>query len=352
MPIWTQHSISKHGIFVNPGIILSMATAKICVESVHPQGRDLALLRGLFESRVMTAGHIAALYFDGKKEATKKRLQKLKAAGFIGERTRHASQPSILFLTRKGLVLLQEHGTLAEYPPLDLPVLEKRARVSDLTIRHELEIMDVKAALHSAIKQTGNFSLAEFSTWPLLYQFAAVRHGSRGAEVTVKPDGFIRIHEREPDGGVSEHTFFLEVDRSSEIQDTLVHRAGSYLDYYQSGAFAVRNGAARSAFRDYPFRVLMVFKSAERRNNTAERLLQSNPPIHTQVCLSTLAEVTSNPLGPVWFRPLEYEKATRGTPFDPEKARPQWAYQRQTARELFIEQKVPKRCLLTEDAPA
>jgi hypothetical protein len=46
----------------------------------HLQDRDFALLRGLFESRVMTAGHIATLYFDGSREAAKKRLQKIKAA--------------------------------------------------------------------------------------------------------------------------------------------------------------------------------------------------------------------------------------------------------------------------------
>jgi len=45
------------------------------------QKRDLALLRGLFESRVMTNDHATALYFEGKSEAAKKRLQKLKAAG-------------------------------------------------------------------------------------------------------------------------------------------------------------------------------------------------------------------------------------------------------------------------------
>lgn len=327
-----------------------MPSTKSQLVPVDIQNRDLALLRGLFESRLMTLRHVGVLFFDAKHESAKKRLQKLKSAGFIGERARQASQPSILFLTRKGLLLLKEHGTLAEYPPLDLPVLEKRSRVSELTIRHELEIMDVKAAMHSAIKGTGNFTLPEFSTWPLLYQFEALRSSHSRSEVTVKPDGFIRIHEKDKDGSVFEHVFFLEVDRSSETQDTLVNRAGCYFDYYKSGAFAVKHGAPRSAFRDYPFRVLFVFKSAERRNNTAERLLQANPPILTQACLSTFEEVKSNPLGPVWFTPQDYQQATRGTAFDAEKPRQQWGYQRQTAREIFVEQKIKKRCLLTDAA--
>ena len=41
--------------------------------------------------------------------------------------------------------------------------------------------MDVKAAFHSAIHATKQFSVAEFSTWPLLYQFEAFRPGYGGA---------------------------------------------------------------------------------------------------------------------------------------------------------------------------
>ena len=319
-------------------------------DSITFQKRDVELLRGLFESRVMTTAHVATLNFDGKKEAAKKRLQKLKAAGLLGERARRAYEPSVLFLTRKGLLLLREQGILNEYPTIHLPVLDKRARVSEQTLRHELEIMDVKAAFHLAIRQTEQFTVAEFSTWPLLYQFEAVRSGYDGREVTVKPDGFNRIHEIEQDGGVSEHTFFLEVDRSTETQDTLVVRAGCYLDYYKSGGFALRNGAPRSAYKDYPFRVLMVFKSAERRNNTAERLLQNNPPILSMVYLSTFEEVKADPLGAIWLRPVDYREAVKGTTFDQTRRREQWGYKRQTARELLVEQKVRKLKILDDDA--
>jgi hypothetical protein len=70
-------------------------------DTLQLQDRDLALLRGLFECRVMTTDHAKALYFDGKDEAAKKRLQKIKAAGLITNRPRHAFEPSVLFLTRK-----------------------------------------------------------------------------------------------------------------------------------------------------------------------------------------------------------------------------------------------------------
>jgi hypothetical protein len=318
------------------------------IAAIHLQDRDRAILRGLFESRVMTATHIAALYFSGRKEAAKKRLQKVKAAGLIGERGRRVYEPSVLYLTRKAIAYLREQGVLSEYPQLGPFSLEKRARVSELTLRHELEIMDVKTAFHAAISKTSTFTIAEFSTWPLLYQFETVRSGHHGRNIAVRPDGFIRIHEKEPDGGLSEHTYFLEVDRSSETQDALVGRAGSYLDYYKSGGFAERNGAARSAYKDFPFRVLMVFKNAERRNNTAERLLQANPPILTQACLTTIAEVQADPLGAIWICPADYRDATNGTPYDAGRRRQQWGYKRQTARELFVEKHIRKFPILAD----
>ncbi len=311
------------------------------------QDRDFKVLVGLFQSRVMTGAHIAAIYFDGKKEAAKKRLQKMKAAGLIGERKRRVNEPSVLSLTRKSYALLDGQGLLSGFPRLSPTVFEKRANVSELTLRHELEIMDVKAAFHSALKTSAVFTIAEFSTWPRLHEFKATRPGQLGNEVLVRPDGLIRIHEKEKDGGVSEHTFFLEVDRSTETQDTLVNRAGCYLDYYKSGGFAVRNGALRSAYKEFPFRVLTVLKNAERRNNTADGLLQSNPPILTLVHLSTFAEVIADPLGAVWIRPIDYREAVKSTAY--EKRAATSIYRRQADRELWIENTVVKLSLFQDN---
>ena len=50
---------------------------KVSGRSVFIRPRDVRVLRGLFESRLMKLSHIAALYFDGSPEAAKKRIQKL-----------------------------------------------------------------------------------------------------------------------------------------------------------------------------------------------------------------------------------------------------------------------------------
>ena len=93
----------------------------------------------------------------------------------------------------------------------------------------------------------------------------------------------------------------------------------------------------------------MVFKSAERRNNTAARLLQGEQPIFKQVCLATLADVTRDPFGAVWVRPFDYREATRGTQFDADIPHETWQYKRQAEREAFIEKHVQKHSILAEE---
>ncbi len=114
-------------------------------EGVELQERDVRLLSGLFESRLMPLPHAAALYFEGRAEAAKKRSPETKSAGLIGERPRRAYDPCVLFLTRRGLLALADNGHLADYPQIGWAKIEKRARVSDLTLRHELAVMDVKS---------------------------------------------------------------------------------------------------------------------------------------------------------------------------------------------------------------
>jgi len=320
-----------------------MSTANIGIEL---QARDLAILRGLFESRMMTVQHIAAIYFGGHLDAARKRIQRLKATGYLNERPRRVYEPAILFMTRRAFTALKECGALQSYPQVGWTTLEKRIRVSQSTLAHEIQVLDVRAALTSALNESASQRITEFRTWPALYQFTARREeGFGAAEVLVKPDGYLRISERNGTA-TFEHTFFLEVDRSTETQDTLAQKGICYVDYYKSGGYAEWLGQSRAAFRDYPFCVLMVLKNAERRNNTAERLLQLNPPIRQQVWLTTWEEIVADPLGAIWVQPGEYAKATAGTAFDPMAERGKGTYRRQVEREDMVERAVRKRRLL------
>ena len=229
------------------------------------QDRDIALLLGLFDTRLMTLSHAALLYFDGRHEAAKKRIQKLKAGGLVGERARKVYEPSIIFLAHQGFLRLQERGRLTAFPHTSWPSLERRLQVSPLTLRHEIDVLDVKAAFCSTVRTVPSLALTEFSTWPVLFQFHASPDGA--ADILVRPDSYVRLDENAEDA----HAYFVEVDRSTETIDTLASKALCYLDYYRRGGFAARHGQPRSKYKEFPFRVLMIFKTAERRNNMAER---------------------------------------------------------------------------------
>lgn len=306
---------------------------------INLQARDISILRGLFECRVMSASHIAALYFDGKPEAAKKRLHLLKSAGYIAERPRRPSEPAVLYLTRRAFQALSDAGDMRDYPELAWTHLEKRANVSNLTLRHELSVMDVKTAVTVAVSKEKSLRLPEFCTWPLLFQFLACR--SDGTEVTVKPDGFLRLWQEE-EGQRYEHALFLEVDRATESQEVLAEKVVGYADFYRSGGFALRHGASRSDYASYPFRVLMVFPTTERRNNAAARLLTNNPPIRTLCWLTTMAEIIKDPLGAIWVRPSDYAAATDGTPYAVNGWGSSSVYRRRMERERVVEQRVKK----------
>jgi len=266
-------------------------------------------------------------------------------------RPRRAFEPSVLFLTRKGLMLLQEKGDLTKYPSFDLPVLDRRARVSDLTIRHELEIMDVKAAFHAALAKSEKFAIEQFSTWPLLNEFTAYRPGGSGIEIIVKPDSFIRIHETDAAGDKFERAFFLKWIVPAKSRKRLLPRL--VVTSIFTGAAALPSATAQPATISKNSHSVCSWCSRTRSAGTTPPTVASkHPAILTMVYLSTLEEVTHDPTGAIWIRPLDYRAATEGTPFAPEKQPKTWGYQRQTAREHFVEQKVQKQRILADDAGA
>lgn len=293
----------------------------------------------------MTIKHAAALCFDDSLDAAQKRISKLRRAGYLSMRPRRASEPAVLYFNRKSYDLLAQHDELRDYPSIEWSRLEKRARVSPLTIAHELDVMSVKAAFTSAISRIDSLQLIEFTTWSRLIQFYVdtldVSH--HGKRILIKPDGLISLSSA---GGRAEDTFYLEVDRSTERQCLLAQRAVSYREFYRSGGMARRRGSPASDYDQFPFRVLLVFRTAERRNNTAESLLRQRPPLLRQAWLSTMEEVTRDPLGPIWVRPIDYRNATENTSFAPRPQPQSRIYRRNPAREAWVEKTIAKHTIL------
>lgn len=303
-------------------------------EGVKVQSRDIHLLSDLLESRCMTLTHLSAVHFLGKAEAAKKRLQKLKAAGFTSARQKRPYEPALLSVTWLGYQLLREHGYLERFPAFNQATFEKHIRLSPLTLQHELAVMDVKAGIVSAVRLSNLIHVRQFDTWTKHHEFNIYSQ-------VIKPDGFIQFEERDGDGAY-EHSFFLEVDRSTETLSHLSAKLLAYRDFYSSGGFAKRCGGTPEQFREYPFRVLMVFRTAERRNNAAREMLAQNPPIRTMACLSTMDEVAADPLGPIWLTPTTFQEAVQGSSYE-NLSSP--AYRRNAERERFIESRIVKQSL-------
>ena len=103
-----------------------------------------------------------------------------------------------------------------------------------------------------------------------------------------------------------EHFFLWEVDRGTESLGRVLRKAQHYNQFYRSGGFAVRRGLAREDYERLPFQVLMTFRTPERRDHVAERLLSAAQPIRSQVWLTTMQELLSDPFGAIWVRPADY----------------------------------------------
>lgn len=306
------------------------------------QPRDIAIFRGLFESRLATLEQLAALYFDDRYDAAAKRVQLLKHAGFLTDRRLSVGERSVPYLTKRGYDQLAASGNVDGFPRLSAKQFSRRVQVRPLTVAHELQVMDVRMALTHAINASRAFTIEEFTTWPLLSRFPA-RHPTTARKLIVQPDGFLRV--RELDTGRT-HSFFLELDRSTEVQRRLAERALCYRQFYMTGGFAARCGARADQLRQHPFRVLFVLQNAERRNNTAERLMNCSPPVKSQAWLTTLPELLADPLGAIWVAPLDYHYATQGTEYEPRRRPNVRQYARRPQREQLVEKRVAKRTLL------
>lgn len=253
------------------------------------QPRDIAVLRGLFESRVMTTEHICALYFDSHAEMAKKRLQRLTAAGLISKKHNVPFQVLTRHLTTAGLEELRRRRLT--HTDLSEKLLKRRLDVSPLTLRHELAVLDVKVAFHTAAKRRG-LELLEFCTWPALNELPRRSRDERA----VRPDGFAIIRSAGPKGPQN-FRFYVELDRSTESTRVLVRRAHRY----QAASRTLAQLANRM-----PFRTLFVFISTQRRDAVGRIFLNARPPILTQAWLTTLSDVMTDPFAEVWVRPLDY----------------------------------------------
>ena len=260
------------------------------------QPRDIEILKSLLESRVMTIRHASILHFQGRFEASKKRTLRLRRAGLISVRARRPFEPAVLFLSRKGLQILDSSGLLPEIPEFSLESFVRRSAVSDRTLCHELDVMDVKVAFAQSVVDHKQLRLDKFGTWPNLHRFQTHLKG-RPLDAWIKPDGYMSVSSSSHSGQIRSDHFYLELDRSTESLGTLIEKCRGYLAHRKS----TRPNEVP------PFRVLVVLKTSEREANLLVKLTDMMPPIKTLVWTSIFEKVIANPLGAIWTCPADSE---------------------------------------------
>lgn len=267
------------------------------------QPRDFEIFRGLYESRVMTLRHAADLHFGGSYEAARKRLAALKAAGYVRERTGRVGEPSILLFTPKAYRALGEGEAFAALPRVGWARLARRMEVSPLTLRHELDVVGLKAAFARAVDGREDLELSRFTTWPRLCRFKVPRtHARPGQDPSIRlnPDGFLRLKSGGGGDAPRDLHFFVEVDRSTEALDRLVEKMHAYAEFYRTGKYARRCGAGETDYRQYPFRVLWTFKSPQRLAHAADAFAAATPRLGNMAWMATHAGAEADPLAAVW----------------------------------------------------
>jgi hypothetical protein len=167
-------------------------------------------------------------------------------------------------------------------------------------------ISDVRTAFTAAMREHERFGNLVFDVWPRRYEFL-VNNGNR--HVPMKPDGHVRFSEKQNDEEFEYH-FFFEADTGSENLDRVVDKCLNYREHYRRGGYAEFCGGKSEDFKAHPFRVLVVCQSEKRRDNLAEKLLQTVPPFSTMILITTLAECLDDPLGDIWITAATYKDAT------------------------------------------
>lgn len=275
---------------------------------VEVTDRDLLILRCLYECRVATLNHLSKLFFDGRYEATKKVAQRLAGHRLTNKRKRPIGHPDVLYLSKRGFDLLREKGGLDGLPVVPWERLEKRIRVSELTLNHELDVLTLRAAFEEAARARSELSIPTFTTWPRLAQFPAERAlagvGQRST-MMLKPDGFCVIKESLASGRSDAFYFFVEVDRSTETLQTLCSKMHGYRDYWRRGGLAERFGDDAANGKKWPFRVLWTFKTEARLRSVQEAFNKSNPPYRGLAWLALFEDAVEQPLRSVWTRPQD-----------------------------------------------
>jgi len=190
------------------------------------QDHDIELLHYVFQLRIATIDHLAAL--SGRSVRTLwGRLRKLKERRYLSSVARFM-QKNVYAIGRLGVSALIEHG----YAPADLA--EKRVRHNELTeigIRHSLFVADIHTRI-LLLTRTGPIALSQWIEGPSLWDTVPGRSGEPA--IPIRPDSYFVLTNSGSRQEKNTVQVFLEADRSTMAHTRMTAKITGYLAYHES----------------------------------------------------------------------------------------------------------------------
>lgn len=243
--------------------------------SVRLQQRDLNLLQDIGQSRFLTYGQVADLWFNGSQHAARKRIQKLKNASLVSIVQPAIRNQALILLTRPGAARLRTcgFGTKVHPSAFESP--------GSATLEHEIALRDLKV-FWSRGQTSGDPNLQEFNLISNDLEFTT-QFGR------IRPDAYVRTKQN---FAAQPAHFFLELDQGTEALKLLEWKIIQYWLFYREGGFASRMGLPRINYKLAPFRVILVFNNHTRLQALSKRLMAKG--FHSFVCVSTFSEMSKS----------------------------------------------------------
>ena len=202
------------------------------------QDSDIDLLHFVYELRIATIDHLAAL--SGRSvRALWGRLLKLKERRYLASVARFM-QKQVYAIGSEARLVLIEHG----YAPRDFA--QRRLRHNELTeigIRHSLFVADIHTRV-MLLTRGGLITLAHWQEGSALWDSVVPRRDDPA--VPVRPDAYFILKRADRPEGKNKFHIFLEADRSTMSHERMAAKIAGYLAYYEQEAYRKKYPGIRS----------------------------------------------------------------------------------------------------------
>jgi hypothetical protein len=199
-------------------------------------GRDIDLIRAVYDYRFLHINHLSALVNRSYKKVHG-RLFKLVQNHFLA-RIEFRFQKHIYVIGPEGIDVLVEQGIASR------ELVECRLRhqeLKELFLKHQLMLIDLRCILELACRGT-SVRLATWSEGKDLWDRVVTWVDRERLELPVCPDAFLVLEDGSRPEGRNRLNFFLEADRSTSTHKRFQQKLIAYHQYLEDGRHTGKYG--------------------------------------------------------------------------------------------------------------